>query len=92
MLLLSMIVIFNPDFPSLRNRAAVERENLTYKNILKRLLYSLCGQDAKRTNLELKGLLDKITYLKTLNVRAQRMLHEVDSSQMEPLLLELFDG
>uniref|UniRef100_F1KVF3 Nuclear hormone receptor family member nhr-48 n=1 Tax=Ascaris suum TaxID=6253 RepID=F1KVF3_ASCSU len=91
MLLLGMVVIFNPDFPNLHNRSIVERENQLYKKVLKRLLYSLCDEDAKRTNVEFMGLLDKTTNLKLLNIRAQRMLHEVDSSQMEPLLREMFD-
>lgn len=90
MLLLGMIVIFNPEFPNLHNRVAVEEENRQYKRVLKRLLFSLCNQDPKRTNKEMKGLLDQINYLKPLNIRAQRMLQEVDSSSMEPLLLEMF--
>ncbi|VDK48273.1 unnamed protein product [Anisakis simplex] len=91
MLLLGMIVIFNPHFPNLHSAQIIEREYEAYKKVLKRLLFTLCGQDVKRTNVEFKGLLDKITYLETLNKRAQRMLHEIDCSQMEPLLIELFN-
>lgn len=38
MLLLGMVVIFNPDFPNLHNRSIVERENQLYKKVLKRFV------------------------------------------------------
>lgn len=59
--------------------------------IISRLLFSLCNQNQKRTIVEMKGLLDNISNLKFMNIRAQRMLHEVDANSMEPLLLEIFD-
>lgn len=38
MLLLGMIVIFNPEFPNLHNRDAVKSENQKYKRVLKRFV------------------------------------------------------
>uniref|UniRef100_A0A914V3X3 Nuclear hormone receptor HR96 n=1 Tax=Plectus sambesii TaxID=2011161 RepID=A0A914V3X3_9BILA len=91
MLVLGAIVVFNPDCPGLKFRDAVRAEHNVYKRILKRILHEICGHDARRTLTEYEGLMDRLADLKVLNDRAQKMLMEVSPTDMEPLLLEMFD-
>lgn len=56
-----------------------------------RLLHDICGRDTRRTLTEYESLMDRLADLKILNERAQKMLMEVSPTDMEPLLLEMFD-
>uniref|UniRef100_A0A914ED95 Nuclear hormone receptor HR96 n=1 Tax=Acrobeloides nanus TaxID=290746 RepID=A0A914ED95_9BILA len=90
MLLLGMIVLFNPNVPDLQDPLPVAVQNRKYRAILKRLLYTLCHQDAAKTCREFKNLIDKLSYLRPLNQKAMGMILEVDASAMEPLVREMF--
>lgn len=95
--------IFSQEVPGLHNPAPVIVQNRKYRAILKRfsvlktlhdhisrLLYTLCNQDAVRAGREFRNLIDKLALLRPLNQKAMRMIQEVDSSMMEPLVREMF--
>jgi len=91
MLLLGMVVLFNPEIPALKDEKAVRGTHELYKKILKRSLFEHSDRDPARTHEAFEALMSKLNDLKILNVRAQNMLHEVSSTDMEPLLLEVFE-
>ncbi|MFH4973321.1 hypothetical protein AB6A40_000030 [Gnathostoma spinigerum] len=90
MLILGMLVVFNPEIPGLRCPDEIMRTNQRYRSILKRLMFTLCDENRRITDIELKGILDKLWHLKALNHRAQRMIGDVDQALLEPLLVEIF--
>ncbi|KAI6244117.1 Nuclear hormone receptor family member nhr-48 [Aphelenchoides fujianensis] len=67
MLLLGLLVIFDPNAPNVENKPLVGHECAKLKSLLKRVLYTLCGQNQQRCCAEFDDLLNKLHVLQSLN-------------------------
>jgi hypothetical protein len=98
MLLLSIMVIFDPDTPNIENKIQVEQTCSRLKSILKRMLYSFY-MDSQKTINEFDDLIAKLNVLQSLNnAPIQQTQNGADSHRfwsseiLEPLLSrELFE-
>ncbi|CAD5234490.1 unnamed protein product [Bursaphelenchus xylophilus] len=67
MLLLSVIVMFDPDTPELENRALVQLQNSKCTRALRRILFTVCGSNREQCKAEFNGINKNISILKCLN-------------------------
>lgn len=83
-LLLGMILLFNPEIPDLNSRLTVTIESLKYQSILKRVLYALCGNDIQMAAQTFNTLLSKLEHL-----QAVATLCALEN--VEPIVRQIFE-
>jgi len=89
MLLLSAIALFSHDRPNLTHQSVVRMEQDSYYYLLKRYLESrFSGCTARDAYLQLIG---KLLHLRELNESHLQLFMEMNPSEIEPLLREIFD-
>ncbi|CAH2005506.1 unnamed protein product [Acanthoscelides obtectus] len=88
-LILSAVVLFTPDRPRVVHQDVIKLEQNSYYYLLRRYLESVYpGCEAKSTFLK---LIQKITELHKVNEELINVYLDVNPSQVEPLLIEIFD-
>ncbi|CAH0554438.1 unnamed protein product [Brassicogethes aeneus] len=88
-LILCAIVLFTPDRQRLIHQDVIKLEQNSYYYLLRRYLESIHpGCEAKSTFLK---LIQKITELHKLNEEVINVYLNVNPSEVEPILLEIFD-
>lgn len=88
-LILCAIVLFTPDRPRVIHQDVIKLEQNSYYYLLRRYLESIyVGCEAKSTFLK---LIQKIMELRKVNEELINVLLDVNPSQVEPLLIEIFD-
>ncbi|CAG9759739.1 unnamed protein product [Ceutorhynchus assimilis] len=88
-LILCAIVLFTPDRPRVIHQDVVKLEQNSYYYLLRRYLESVyAGCEAKSIFLK---LMQKIMELHKVNEELINVLLDVNPSQVEPLLIEIFD-
>ncbi|ENN79145.1 hypothetical protein D910_06423 [Dendroctonus ponderosae] len=88
-LILCAIVLFTPDRPRVIHEDVVKLEQNSYYYLLRRYLESIyVGCEAKSIFLK---LIQKIMELHKVNEELINVLLDVNPSQIEPLLIEIFD-
>ncbi|XP_076265339.1 nuclear hormone receptor HR96 [Rhynchophorus ferrugineus] len=88
-LILCAIVLFTPDRPRVIHQDVIKLEQNSYYYLLRRYLESIyVGCEAKSTFLK---LIQKIMELHKVNEELINVLLDVNPSQVEPLLIEIFD-
>lgn len=90
MLLLSAIVLFRPDRPSIRDYDTIMRDQQQYYSLLKRYLRLQCPNDIEAEQAY-DMLLRKLIDLHQLSQGMMRIIYGLNVNEMDPLLLELFD-
>lgn len=88
-LILCAIVLFTPDRPRVIHQDVIKLEQNSYYYLLRRYLESIyAGCEAKSIFLK---LIQKIAELHKLNEELINVYLDVNPSQVEPLLIEIFD-
>ncbi|XP_045475500.1 nuclear hormone receptor HR96 [Harmonia axyridis] len=88
-LIMCAIALFTPDRPRVVHKDVIKLEQNSYYYLLKRYLEcTYPGCEAKSTFLK---LMQKISKLHVLNEELVNIYLDVNPSQVEPLLIELFD-
>nr|CAI5825493.1 unnamed protein product [Callosobruchus analis] len=88
-LILSAVVLFTADRPRVVHQDVIKLEQNSYYYLLRRYLESVYpGCEAKSTFLK---LIQKITELHKVNEELINVYLDVNPSQVEPLLIEIFD-
>ncbi|XP_066253289.1 nuclear hormone receptor HR96 [Euwallacea similis] len=88
-LILCAIVLFTPDRPRVIHQDVIKLEQSSYYYLLRRYLESVySGCEAKSIFLK---LIQKIMELHKVNEELINVLLDVNPSQVEPLLIEMFD-
>lgn len=89
MLILSAITLFTPNRANIVHKDVIKLEQNSYYYLLRRYLEcTLSGCEARSTFLK---LIQKISELHRLNEEHVRAYLDVDPSEVEPLLIEIFD-
>ncbi|GMT00134.1 hypothetical protein PENTCL1PPCAC_22308, partial [Pristionchus entomophagus] len=89
MLLLNMIVLFDPNVEGLTNVVAVKNEQNRYKRCLKRYMFTKLHKNPNSTvQNEYKSLLDRLATVRTMTPGARGIMVE-HADSMAPLLKEL---
>jgi nuclear receptor subfamily 1 group I len=88
-LILCAITLFTPDRPRVVHQDVIKLEQNAYYYLLRRYLESIYpGCEAKSTFLK---LIQKIAELHKFNEELINVYLDVNPSQVEPLLIEIFD-
>ncbi|XP_018335655.1 nuclear hormone receptor HR96 isoform X2 [Agrilus planipennis] len=88
-LIMCAIILFTPDRPLIIHQDVIKLEQNSYYYLLRRYLESIMmGCEAKSTFLK---LIQKIAELHKLNEEVINVYLNVNPSQVEPLILEIFD-
>ncbi|KAF8386828.1 nhr-48 [Pristionchus pacificus] len=88
MLLLNMIVLFDPNVDGLSNTASVRAEQNKYKLCLKRYMFTKLDNNQMKAQFEYKALLDRLATVRKMNSGARGIMEE-HADSMDPLLKEL---
>jgi hypothetical protein len=83
MLLLGLLVLFNPELTDLHSRESVAAENRRHRSLLKKTLFTL-RQDPQRAYLEYCELMNKLSDLKLA-------LGRLNTDTVEPLMREIYE-
>ncbi|GMT31194.1 hypothetical protein PFISCL1PPCAC_29149 [Pristionchus fissidentatus] len=90
MLLLNMIVLFDPTVADVMAVGAVRAEQNAYKRCLKRLMWTMLDKNQSRVQLEYKSLLDRLATVRKMNSGARGIMEE-HADGINPLLKELLN-
>ncbi|GMT05322.1 hypothetical protein PENTCL1PPCAC_27496, partial [Pristionchus entomophagus] len=88
MLLLNMIVLFDPNVEGLTDMAAVKSEQNAYKRCLKRLMFTKLNKNQSTVQFEYLSLLERLATVRNMNSGARGIMVE-HADSMDPLLKEL---
>uniref|UniRef100_A0A915DW31 NR LBD domain-containing protein n=1 Tax=Ditylenchus dipsaci TaxID=166011 RepID=A0A915DW31_9BILA len=83
-LLLGMILLFDPQIPDLHNQLSVTVENMKYVLLLKHVLFTLCSQDINRSAQVFNELIARLDQLKTIGTLCQ-------TENFEPIVQQMFE-
>ncbi|VDK44069.1 unnamed protein product, partial [Anisakis simplex] len=89
MLLLCAITLFCPDRCNLKNQDSIRSKQLEYYQLLKTYLNLLCSPIEAQQTYDM--LLRKLIDLHQLNQSLLRIYYGLNTKEVDPLLLELFD-
>ncbi|XP_074597014.1 nuclear hormone receptor HR96-like [Brevipalpus obovatus] len=90
-LLLTAIVLFSSDRPSLRHPNTVRLEQSSYEYLLRRYLEARCPVDTCHAMTDYLHLMHVLEYLRELNDRFTKLYLELGPEVIGPLLIEILD-
>uniref|UniRef100_A0A0N5BCN0 NR LBD domain-containing protein n=1 Tax=Strongyloides papillosus TaxID=174720 RepID=A0A0N5BCN0_STREA len=90
MLLLNVIILFNPSRLNIQNVSGISAANFVYKHILKKYIVYQCSNE-EEAQKEFDNLMNKLNELEELNKGLISIYSLLTINDLDPLLIELFD-